>query len=42
MRHRTRHYRSVAGTALVLVGTGAGRIEDVPAAVEPTAPGWSL
>ena len=26
----------------VLVGTGAGSAEDVPAAVKPTAPEWSL
>lgn len=42
MRHRTRHYRMMAGTALVLLGTGAGSAEDVPAAAKPTAPEWSL
>ena len=42
MRHRTQHHRIVAGTARVLSGTGAGSAEDVPAAVEPTAPEWSL
>jgi hypothetical protein len=42
MRHRTHLDRTVAGTARVLVGTGAGSAEDVPAAVKPTAPEWSL
>ena len=42
MRHRTHHHRTVAGTARMLVGTGAGSAEDVPAAVKSTAPEWSL
>jgi len=42
MRHRTHHHRTVAGTARVLLGTGAGSAEDVPAALKPTAPEWSL
>ena len=40
MRHRSHHHRT--GTALVLLGTGAGSAEDVPAAAKPTAPEWSL
>jgi hypothetical protein len=42
MRHRTHHHWTVAGAALVLVGTGAGSVEDVPAAGKPTALAWSL
>ncbi len=43
MRHRTHHHRTVAAAAaLVLLGTGAGSAEDVPAAAKPTAPEWSL
>lgn len=42
MRHRTHRHRTVAGTARVLLGTGAGSAEDVPAAAKPTAPEWSL
>ena len=43
MRHRTHHHRTVAITAaLVLVGTGAGSAEDVPAAAKATMPEWSL
>jgi hypothetical protein len=42
MRHRSHHNRTVAGTAFVLLGTGAGSAEDVPAAANPTAPEWSL
>jgi hypothetical protein len=42
MRHRTHLDRTVAGTARVLWGTVAGGAEDVPSAVKPTAPEWSL
>jgi hypothetical protein len=43
MRHRTHHHRTVAAAAtLVLMGTGAGSAEDVPAAAKPTTPEWSL
>lgn len=43
MRHRTHHHRTVAAAAaLVLLGTGAGSAEEVPAAAKPTAPEWSL
>ena len=42
MHHRTHRHRTVAGAARVLLGTGAGSAEDVPAAVKPTAPEWSL
>ena len=42
MRYRTHLHRTVVGTVLVLVGTGAGSAEDVPAAAKPTAPEWSL
>ena len=43
MRHRTHHNRTVAATAtFVLLGTGAGSAEDVPAAARPTTPEWSL
>ncbi len=43
MRHRTHHHRTVAAAAaLVLLDTGAGSAEDVPAAGEPPAPEWSL
>ncbi len=43
MRHRTRHHRTVAAAAvLVLLGTGAGSAEAVPAAAKPTTPEWSL
>ena len=42
MRHRTHHHRTVAAAALVLLGTGAGSAEDVPAAAKPTTPEWSL
>ena len=41
MRHRTQDNRSVAGAALVRVGTGGGSAEDVPAAGKPTALEWS-
>ena len=42
MRHRTQHHRTVAGTALVLLGAGAGSADDVPAVGTPTALEWSL
>ena len=43
MRHRTHHDRTVAAAAaLVLLGTGAGSAEVVPAAAKPAAPEWSL
>jgi outer membrane biogenesis lipoprotein LolB len=42
MRHRSHHHRTVAGTALLLLGTGAVSAEHVPAATKPTAPQWSL
>ena len=42
MRHRTRHRTVAVAAALVLLGTGAGSVEDVRAAAKPIAPAWSL
>ena len=42
MRHRAHHDRTVAAAAaLVLLGTGAGSAEDLPAAAKPTTLEWS-